>query len=469
MTNILLCGGSGTRLWPLSRTLMPKQFIQIFNETSLYQKTVLRNDTICARTVVVTNNDHYFIAADQIDELKRTSEKTSYLLEPVGRNTAPAIMLACLQLDESEIVLVSSSDQLILDEAAYTKACQDAEALAAEGSIVTFGITPDFAETGFGYIEAEGNDVKAFHEKPDLATAEEYLAKGNFFWNGGIFCFQVSVFLEEMQKFAPDLYAACEAANRNAKRGDVIRIMQDDMNQIPDISIDYAVMEKSQKIKMVPCDMKWSDMGSFDALYDALDKDQNGNAILKYTEHPFQETDVIAVNSNDNLFITDKEVAALDVNDLIVIDTPDALLVANRGTSQNVREIVKQLKKDGSELLRSHRTVYRPWGSFTTLEDSVFYKIKHITVKPGKRLSLQKHFHRNEHWIVVSGTAIVRVGDEEKIVRMNESTYIEMGEVHRLENQGKIDLSIIEVQIGEYTGEDDIIRLEDDFDRRSSD
>ena len=455
MTNIILCGGSGTRLWPISRTLMPKQFVKLFHNRSLFQLTVQRNTLICDAQLIVSNAEQYFLAKDQLEEL--SVKQNSYLLEPQGRNTAPAIALACLNVAPEEIVLVTPSDHLIKDESAYEKALQKAKELALENNLVTFGIKPTFAETGFGYIEAHHYDVTAFHEKPDKKTAQSYVASQNHYWNSGMFMFKAEVFLQELQKYAPEIYKASLQAYKNSKKDDeIVRIQHEDMLSIPEESIDFAVMEKSNRVKVVPADLKWSDVGSFDALYEELPKDDNGNTVHeKY----------ISVDSKNNLVYTDdKYIATVDVEDLIIVDTGDALLVSKKGSSQKVKQVVQKLKET-TQLHHIHLTGYRPWGTYTVLEDTSGYKIKRIVVQPGKRLSLQKHFHRNEHWIVLSGTATVTVGGTTKLIRPNESTYIKMGEVHRLANEGKIPVVLIEVQVGEYTGEDDIVRFEDDFKR----
>lgn len=440
MTNIILCGGSGSRLWPLSRTLMPKQFVKLFDKLSLFQLTVARNSAICSDQLIVSNHEQYFLAFDQLEELGK--KNSHYLLEPIGRNTAPAIALACLALDPEMIVLVTPSDHLIKNQKAYEKAIAEASILANEGFLVTFGIKPTFAETGYGYIEANGTDVKAFHEKPDSKTAETYVKAGNYYWNSGMFCFKVGVFLAELEQYAPEIFLTCKKAYANANKSGMIRILHEDMVAIPEDSIDYAVMEKSQKVKVVPSDIGWSDVGSFDALSCELENDASNNFIM-----------------------STKHVSLIDVHDLIVIDTEDALLISQKGSSQKVKGIVTALKKENMELTTTHKTTHRPWGTFTVLEDKLGYKIKKIMVKPGCRLSLQKHFHRNEHWIVVSGTATVQVEDKIYIVRENESTYIKSGEIHRLENQGKIPIVLIEAQVGSYTGEDDIVRIEDDYKR----
>ncbi len=466
MTNIILCGGSGTRLWPLSRTLMPKQFVKLFEGESLFQKTVRRNQKVCEDQFIVSNAEQYFLAIDQIEALSLYNTTDKYLLEPVGRNTAPAIALACLALSPDTVVLVTPSDHLVRDEASYEAALSRAQALALCDQLVTFGITPKYPETGFGYIEAAGEDVLAFHEKPDAETAQRYLEAGNYYWNSGMFCFKAGLFLEELKMHSPKIYGACVSAYESANHDGMIRISHEAMAAIPEDSIDYAVMEKSTKVKVVPADIGWSDLGSFDALYDELQKDESGNALLQIGDSAIQgDNTPIAENARENLIVSEKLVAAVDVDDLLIVDTADALLVTKKGSSQKVKSVVKALKARNSELPNTHVTAHRPWGTYTILDESNGYKVKRIVVKPGKRLSLQKHYHRSEHWIVVSGTATVTRGDEAFLVRANESTYIPMGELHRLENVGKIPLVMIEAQVGEYVGEDDIVRIEDDFKR----
>ena len=455
MINIILCGGNGTRLWPISRTLMPKQFVKLFDDKSLFQLTVERNKNVCREQFIVSNAEQYFLAVDQLEELQLSDNE--FLLEPIGRNTAPAIALACFALDPEEIVLVSPSDHLIKDEDAYVKVLQEAKYLAEDDNLVTFGITPTFAETGFGYIEANGNEVRAFHEKPDVKTAQKYVKAGNFYWNSGMFCFKAGVFLDELQKYAPEIYEASKIAFEGALKDGMYRIAHDDMANIPEESIDYAVMEKSDRVKVVASDIGWSDLGSFDALAEEFETDEDGNT---------KDENLLAINSKNNfVHSSDRLIATVDIDDLIVVDTPDALLISKKGNSQKIKDIVKELKGRESDLHHIHLTAHRPWGTYTILEENHKYKIKRIVVKPGKRLSLQKHFHRSEHWIVVEGTALVTVEDTETLVRPNESTYIPMGDTHRLENPGKVDVVLIEAQVGEYLGEDDIVRIEDDFKR----
>jgi len=457
MVNIVLCGGSGTRLWPISRTLLPKQFAKLFGDSSLFQKCILRNKPYCSSSLIVSNVEHYFMAYDQLEEINQENS-TKFLLEPIGRNTAPAILLSAMALDSDDIMLVTPSDHIIEDEKSYEKALKRAKELATKGYLVTFGISPTAPEIGFGYIESDGERVVAFHEKPSLEVAKEYLDRGNYLWNSGIFCFKASSILQEAQKYAPDIYEASLKAYENSKRdSSIIRIDMSDMLNIPDDSIDYAIMEKSDSIRVIKSEFRWSDLGSFEALDEVFERDENGNTV---------NDTLLTLDSKNNFVLgQDRQKVLIDVEDLIVVDTHDALLITRKGSSQKIKEIVNRLKERDSQLPHIHITAYRPWGSYTVLEDANRYKIKRIEVKPGKRLSLQKHFHRSEHWIVVSGTALVRVGDKEKIVRANESVYIPIGELHRLENPGKIKLVLVEAQVGEYTGEDDIIRVEDDYKR----
>jgi len=457
MINIILCGGSGTRLWPLSRTLYPKQFIKLFDDKSLFQLTLERNSVLCNSNFIVSNSEQYFLALEQEEEILRQSNSSSYMLEPVGRNTAPAIALACMALDAEEIVLVTPSDHLIKDEEAYKKVILKAKEEVEKDNLVTFGITPSYPEVGFGYIEAEGLDVKSFKEKPDLETAKAYIEEGNYYWNSGMFMFKAGVFLEELKKYSPEIYKTSEIAfskklNITDKQ---FKIKTDDMLNIPEDSIDYAVMESSDRVKVIPSDIMWSDLGDFNAL---------STEIEKMTP---DDCTPISIDSKNNLIISNKQVATIDIEDLVIIDTPDALLISKKESTQKVKNVVAKLKEKNSDLTKIHTLAHRPWGTYEVLLSTEQYKIKRIIVNQGKRLSLQKHFHRNEHWIVVSGTATVTVGDEKKLIRPNESTYIKMGEIHRLENEGKIPVVLIEAQVGEYTGEDDIIRIEDDFQRES--
>ncbi len=478
MTNIILCGGNGTRLWPISRTLMPKQFVKLFDEKSLFQLTVERNSKVCDSQFIVSNIKQYFLAVDQLEELNNSKFKiqnSKFLLEPVGRNTAPAIALACMALDRDEIVLVTPSDHLIKNENEYAKVLAQAKELAEENNLVTFGITPAFPETGFGYIQAKPeNDecsilnVELFHEKPDLKTAKKYLEENSklsiknlplkFLWNSGMFCFKAGVFLEELKKYSPKIYFTCKEAFENKKiENSTLRIQHSHMEAIPSESIDYAVMEKSDIVKVVPSNIDWSDVGSFDALYEELPKDENNNT---------QNDKYIQVNSKNNLIYGhDRHIATIDIEDMIIVDTGDALLISKKGSSQKVKQVVSEIRKT-TDLHNIHLTGHRPWGTYTILEDSDGYKIKRIEVKPEKRLSLQRHKHRNEHWIVVSGQATVTINEKTFLLNENESTYIKAGDIHRLSNDTNEPLVIIEAQVGSYTGEDDIERLDDDYKRK---
>jgi len=454
MTNVILCGGVGSRMWPISRTYYPKQFYK-FDKYSLFQENIIRNSSICEHQMVVSNQTQYFLAYDQLEELN--IKDYSFLLEPTPRDTSGAIALAALSVDENEVIFVTPSDHKIDDMLSYKQATTRAKKLAEDGFLVTFGINPDAPDTGYGYIKTDGENVLEFKEKPNLELAKEYLANGTYLWNSGMFMFKAGIYLRELKEYEPEIYEASKKAYEKAKKEQTIRIPIEAMEEIPKKSIDYAVMERSKFVKVVSSSFVWNDMGSFDALYDDVIKDEDENAVLtdKY----------IGIDSKRNLFYSNKTIAAVDIEDLIVIDNEDALLISKRGSTQKVKKVVEKLKEQNSELAHSHQTVHRPWGTFTTLEEKEIFKIKKLVVKPSKRLSLQKHYHRNEHWIVVSGTAKVQVDDKVFLLNTNESTYIPMGSKHRLENPGKIPLVIIEAQVGQYLEEDDIVRFEDDFKR----
>jgi mannose-1-phosphate guanylyltransferase len=456
MKVVILCGGSGTRLWPISRTLFPKQFVQLFNDESLFQKTVKRNISMADSFSVVINHEQYFMGLDQMEDLKIQQEK-SFILEPTGRNTAPAIAMAALAADPDDILLVVPSDHLIDDAQAYEAALKKAQEFASNDQLVTFGIKPHYAETGYGYIEAQGFDVKSFKEKPSTEVAEKYLQAGNFFWNSGMFCFKARVFLEELKNHASDIYEQSVHTFNSARKDSVIRLNLEDMKAIRSESIDYAVMEKSSKVKVIPADMGWSDLGSFDSLYEALPKDAQGNTL---------SDDVIHLGSKNNLIISNKRlITTIDVEDLMIVDTQDAIVISKKGSTQKVKDLVAQVKKTAPEMTNVHTTAHRPWGTYTVLDDSEGYKVKQIVVRPGAKLSLQYHHHRSEHWIVVSGIATVTVNDKTFDLKQNESTYIPKEATHRLFNNQKEDLILIEAQVGTYLGEDDIVRLQDDYKR----
>ncbi len=485
MKNVILCGGNGTRLWPISRQLMQKQFLKLFGGQSLFQKTLERNEDTAEGFLIVSNLEHYFLTIDQIEELNNSKfniKNSTFILEPFGKNTAPAIAFACFGLDKEEIVFVTPSDHLIKDQEKYIEAVNKAKGFAKDNYLVTFGITPTHPNTGYGYIETKASiakckvqNVKQFKEKPRLEIAKKYLEENSelktqnsalkYYWNSGMFMFKAGVFLEELKNYAPEIYDASNMAFNNSLniQNLTFKIKKKDMQNIPSDSIDYAVMEKSKRVKVVSCDIGWNDLGNFDALYDESKKDENNNAILvtnnQYTNTP------ITIDSKNNLIISNKQVATVDIENCIIADTDDALLITKKGSSQKVKDVVAKLKTQNSPLLTTHTLVHRPWGTYEVLTNEDRYKIKRIVVKPGKRLSLQKHFHRSEHWIVVSGAAEVQVGDKTYPIKPNESTYIKMGEIHRLSNPGKIPVVLIEAQVGEYVGEDDIVRLSDDYHR----
>ena len=464
MTNVILCGGNGTRLWPLSRTLMPKQFAQFIDNLSLFQETILRNSKLTDKFLIVCNEAHYFIALDQIDDIEENLKqkcKFEFILESAKRDTAAAITLAAMHLKDDEIVFVTPSDHMIKDKSKYKQAVEDSIKYAQNGYLALFGIKTITPETGYGYIKAHKDNVEQFCEKPSLKLAKKYIQNSDYFWNSGMFCFKAKVLLKEVKKYYEDLYSLTLNAFKHTSSTNPRRIQIKYMENIPAISIDYAVMEHSKILKIVKADFIWTDLGSFDSIYDQLPKDDT-NAVIYDQEKP------IAINAKNNLIISkSKKVSLIDVDDLIIVDTADALLIAKKGKSQNVKSIVEKLQKENNPIVDINPLVHRPWGSYHLLDENVNYKFKTITVKPGKRLSLQKHFHRNEHWIVVSGTATVTTGDKVKLLRTNESVYIPMGKKHRLENEGKIDLVIVEVQVGQYLQEDDIVRYEDDFHRNN--
>lgn len=462
---VILAGGTGSRLWPLSRELYPKQLLQLIDHTSLLQTTLLRANDLpeILPPLVVVGEEHRFITRSQIEELKLFSGYT-ILLEPVGRNTAPAICAAaeyCLQHGDPDVImLVMPADHIVRKNLRFREAVEEAVELARGGSIVTFGITPEYPETGYGYIEkGEGAAVASFKEKPSRDVAEGYLRSGNYYWNSGMFAFSVKAFREEMAQQAPEIVARMMESVRAGKRdGCFFRLDREAMEKCPGDSIDYALMEKTSKAAVVAADLGWSDIGSWQALWQMLEKDADGN-VCQGDVH-LEDTRNCLIRSEDML------VAAVGLEGTLVVETADAILVAPLSRSQDVKKVVEHLKKAHRKEFFSHATVYRPWGSYTVLEEHPRYQMKRITVNPGAKLSLQMHHHRYEHWVVVNGAARVTNGDSVILLHENESTYIPAGTVHRLENPGVIALELIEVQIGSYLGEDDIVRFEDDYGRQ---
>ncbi len=460
MKTLILAGGKGTRLWPLSRELMPKQFIKLFDERSLFQRTVERALLFSkpSEIFIVTNEAYRFRILDDLRELGIDLPGENILLEPIAKNTLPAIVWATLKIEEdfgNSVVAVLPSDHVIDANEEYQEAFEKATELAMS-HLVTFGIKPTRPHTGYGYIKpgerigSLGYKVAEFKEKPNIETAKRYVESG-YYWNSGMFAFSTSLFIEEVRKHAPEVWEAFEEG------GDI----EEAYRRVPEISIDYGVMERTDKAAVVPLNTFWSDLGSFDAIYEVLEKDEDGNGV-RVSGHG---AEYINLSSKRNLVMTKRLTATIGVEDMIIVDTDDALLIAQRGEAQRVREVFKVLKERNDERAFVHRTAYRPWGSYTVLEDGERYKIKRLTVLPGKKLSLQMHYHRSEHWVVVRGTAKVLVGDKEILLRPGESTFIPAGVKHRLENPGKVILEVIETQIGEYLGEDDIVRFDDEFGR----
>jgi mannose-1-phosphate guanylyltransferase/mannose-6-phosphate isomerase len=469
MKALILAGGSGTRLWPLSRKNYPKQFLKLNAQKSLLQETLdrLLNVFPTKDIVVMTNNEYKFHVLSDMNALIETKHLPPFsniILEPVARNTAPAIALGikyCLEklgCKQDEVLFISPSDHIIRPADRFIEYIKLSEKMAQKGHIVTFGIKPTRPETGYGYIKAKGkghgtknqgySKVEKFTEKPDRDTARKYLKEGNYYWNSGMFAFTIGTMLKELGRHAPKIKKMLDM-----NFDDLVA----NFHQMPDISIDYAVAEKSDRISILPLDLYWNDIGSWDSLYDVVDKDEMGNIRIG---------DTISIDTKDTLIISSKRlISTIGLEDCLIVDTDDAVLIAKKGETQRVREIVGKLNQDNRKEALEHLTTYRPWGSYTVLEEGVRYKIKRIVVNPGERLSLQMHYHRSEHWVVVSGAAKVTIGDNEIFIHENESAYVPKSSVHRLENPGKVPLEIIEVQNGEYVGEDDIVRVEDKYGR----
>jgi len=463
---VAMAGGSGTRLWPLSRAAHPKQFLALHGDDTMLQATFKRLDGLNIQSsVTICNEEHRFFVAEQLREIDKLG---SIILEPVGRNTAPAIALAALSSAEGEdpLLLVLAADHVIKDEVAFTKTVMNAIPLAEAGKLVTFGIVAHEPNTGYGYIkkgesQGPGFAVDAFVEKPSIEVAKEYLESGDYLWNSGMFLFKASCYLEELKKHRPDIYEACQLAMEGAsKDNDFLRVNELAFDACPSDSIDYAVMEKTDDAVVVPMDAGWSDIGSWSSLWDISDKDGNGNATYG---------DVILHEANNSYIRTDgKLVAAIGVDDLVIVSTKDVLVVAHKDSVQDVKAVAQQLKAESRTEWEHHREVYRPWGKYDSIDSGDRYQAKRITVKPGAKLSVQMHYHRAEHWVVVSGTAKVTNGEKTFILSENESTYIPVGAIHALENPGQVPLEMIEIQSGSYLGEDDIVRFEDVYGRVTS-
>ena len=464
---IIMAGGTGSRLWPLSRERFPKQFQTLYGQTTMLQATVLRLQGLeCLPPLVICNEEHRFIVAEQLRQIGQLDH--NIILEPTGKNTAPAIALAAIyaaKYENNPALLVLAADHVVLDEEAFRAAVVQAQVPVKQDKLVTFGIVPQSPETGYGYIkydpnagEQSGFIVEQFVEKPDLATAKAYLENGNYLWNSGMFAFKAQNYLNELKNHRPDIYSACSNAMQNVDIDlDFIRINKESFFDCPAESIDYAVMEKTTNAVVIAMDVGWSDVGAWSSLWEVSDKDKDDNVITG---------DVLTVDSHHNyIFAETGLIATVGLDNTIVVQTKDAVLVASKDKSQEVKRIVNQLKAAKRQEHSVHREVYRPWGKYDSIDSGHRYQVKCITVKPSERLSVQMHHHRAEHWIVVSGTAKVIVDGHEKLVTENESVYIPLGAMHCLENPGKVDLEMIEVQVGSYLGEDDIVRFEDRYGR----
>ena len=464
MIPVVMSGGSGTRLWPLSRKHKPKQFLNLFGDDSMFQQTILRLDGLNnSPPIVVCNESHRFMVAEQLLEID--IENPSILLEPVGRNTAPAIVSAAFQAlsrEEDPILLVLAADHVIADIDAFHQAIKLAEQQAMAGNLVTFGIVPTCAHTGYGYIQAEEkatiSAVHQFVEKPDSATAEAYLSSGDYYWNSGMFMFKASVLIEEMSKFHPDIIEQCRLAVANSEQDlDFVRLSKEAFEACPSDSIDYALMEKTQKAVVVPLDAGWNDVGSWSSLWECSQQDENNNVLKGDVE--IQNVKNAYIHSEHRL------VSAIGVENLVIVETADAVMVASKDQAQDIKDIVAKLKKQSRSEAENHRLCYRPWGYYDSIDLGERFQVKRIRVKPGASLSLQMHHHRAEHWVVVQGTAEVTREDEVFLLSENESTFIPVGQKHRLHNPGRVPLEIIEIQSGGYLGEDDIVRFQDNYHR----
>jgi mannose-1-phosphate guanylyltransferase len=469
ITPVILAGGSGTRLWPLSRQLNPKQFLKLLGDRTMFQQTLQRLEGLhCTAPIVVCSEEHRFLAAEQLREIG--IEGATIILEPVARNTAPAIALAALRSMENggkSLLLVLPADHLISDTEAFRETVRNAILEAEKGRLVTFGIVPSNPETGYGYIRRGEQrnvntwSVASFTEKPDENTARAYIESGEYWWNGGMFIFNAENYLKELRRLAPEIYNSCaKAMEHTSKDLDFLRVGRKSFELSPSLSIDYAVMEKTSIASVVPLRSGWSDIGSWNSLWEASKKNGEGNSFLG---------DVKAIGAKDCLIRAESRlVAAIGVADLVVVETRDAVLVTHRDHVQKIKDLVEEIRSNGRHEHLNQREVFRPWGSYDSIDDGQRYQVKRITVKPGEKTSLQMHHHRAEHWIVVAGTARITLDDRTFLVSENESTFIPLGKRHALENPGKIPLELIEVQSGSYLGEDDIVRYEDRYGRESN-
>lgn len=465
MIPVILSGGSGTRLWPLSRTTYPKQFLPMASDQTLFQETLTRlpQDKVQA-PIIVCNNEHRFLAAHQMQDLGIKPD--TIILEPIGRNTAPAIAIAALHLiaaNNDGVMLILPADHVIKDHSAFAKVLLTGASKAEEGKVVTFGVVPDQPHTGYGYIKAastdvSGADIVEFKEKPDVDTAVAYIESGDYYWNSGMFMFKASVFINELEQHAPDILAACKTSFKNITKDlDFLRLKTESFGQVRSESIDYAVMEKTEHAFVIPLNAGWNDLGAWSSVLDVKEKNADGNVL---------EGDIFASDCKGSYLYSDnKIVAAIGLEDMVIIDTLDAVLVAPKDRVQDVKNIVEKLKADNRSEAIVHRLVHRPWGTYDGVDTGDRHQVKRITVYPGQKLSVQRHQHRAEHWIVVKGTAKVTCDEKTFIVKENESTYIPVGSIHSLENPNETLLELIEVQSGDYLGEDDIERFEDRYGR----